>query len=75
MLQGGRSKMRQLERLRELFMRHRQLTRKEVMKILDISPVTAGRYIAALCSEGLVEKVEPSRSPRSHYFRLRPSPP
>jgi DNA-binding NtrC family response regulator len=74
MFEGGRSKMRQLERLRELFGLHRQLTRKEVMKILDVSPVTAGRYIAALSAEGLVEKVMPSRSPRSHYFKLSELP-
>jgi DNA-binding NtrC family response regulator len=70
-LQGGRSKMRQLETLRELFRRHRQLTRREVARTLEVSSVTAGVYIAALCSEGLVEKVEPNRSPRSHYFQIR----
>jgi DNA-binding NtrC family response regulator len=68
----GRSRMRQLERLRQLFARHTQLTRKEVVKILSVSSVTAGRYIKQLCEEGLIEKVMPSRSPRSHYFRLRP---
>jgi len=69
-LREGSSAMRRTERLRELFRTHRRLTRMEVAATLGISLPTATRDLQALCSEGFVEKVCPSRSPRSHYFRL-----
>jgi DNA-binding NtrC family response regulator len=70
-LGASRHAIRRLERLRELFREHGKLTRAEAARILGVSPVTATKDLRKLIAEGLVEKVEPSRSPRSHYFRLR----
>jgi DNA-binding NtrC family response regulator len=70
-LRMGHAPFRRRERLRELFRQHHQLARPEVMQLLRISPQTATRDLKALAAEGLIEKVEPSGSPRTHYFRLR----
>ena len=75
MLRLGNSPLRRLERLRDMFARHCRLTRAEVVKLLNISTTTATKDLRVLCEEGLIEKVKPSGSPRSHFFRLRQSPP
>jgi len=69
-LARGRSGMRRLERLRELFRQHRKLTRREVAELIGICPATATRDLKGLLAEGFIEKVKPTPSPRSHYFRL-----
>jgi len=66
----GSSSLRRLERLRALFRKHQKLTRGEIMRILRISPNTATKDLKILCEEGLIERVEPSSSTRTHYFRL-----
>ncbi|HOX07173.1 MAG TPA: sigma-54 dependent transcriptional regulator [Planctomycetota bacterium] len=70
-LRGGRTALRRLERLRELFARHRRLTRAEVAAILEVAPKTATADLRALCRIGFIEKVEPGASRRTHYFALR----
>jgi DeoR/GlpR family transcriptional regulator of sugar metabolism len=67
--------LRRLDRLRAIFREHNKLTRAEVILILDVSMATATRDLKLLCSEGTIERVEPTASPRTHYFRLRPSSP
>ena len=47
------------------------MTRSELIRILDVSPNTATKDLKALCEEGLIERVEPSTSTRSHYFVLK----
>ena len=66
----GHSPARNLVRLRRLFREHDVLTRQEVMKALGISTGTATAYLKQLCNEGITIKVQPTRSPRSAYFRL-----
>jgi DNA-binding NtrC family response regulator len=68
MLQQGTSALRRLERLRALFETHKNLTRAEIIRILQISPNTATKYLKTLCDEGHIRRIEPSASPRSHYF-------
>jgi DNA-binding NtrC family response regulator len=63
--------LRRLERLRAIFANHPRLNRKETAKIMGVSLVTATRDLQALCREGLIEKVTPSASPRSHHFKLK----
>jgi DNA-binding NtrC family response regulator len=70
-LRRGRSGMRRIERLKELFRDHGKLTRREIIEILGISPATATRDLKRLLKEDFVEKVKPTPSPRSHYFRRR----
>jgi Fic family protein len=62
---------RRRDRMRALFARHGKLTRQEFAALLGTSADTAGRDLKLLRAEGLVEKVEPTRSPRTHCFRLR----
>jgi DNA-binding NtrC family response regulator len=66
-----RSTARRLGALLDLFRRHRKLTRADAVRIIGVSPPTATRDMKALCAEGLIEKVMPKASPRTHYFRLR----
>jgi DeoR/GlpR family transcriptional regulator of sugar metabolism len=63
--------MRRRDRVGDLFHRHGKLTRKEIAALLGTSPDTVTRDLKVLLAEGLIEKVKPSASPRSHYFRLR----
>ncbi len=69
-LQGGRTSLRRLERLRALFRQHRTLTRSELIRTLNISPTTATANLKTLCREGFIRRVEPSGSTRSFYFTL-----
>ena len=70
MLRSGRSQLRRVERLKELFAQHRTLTRGEVTRILEVSPNTATKYLKVLCDEGCIRRIEPSASTRSHYFEI-----
>ncbi len=72
-LRLSRSRLRQAERLRELFLKHRKLARSEVIELLNVSPNTATKYLKDLCDEGFIQRVEPSASSRSYYFVLRES--
>ncbi|MFC1462352.1 sigma 54-interacting transcriptional regulator [Verrucomicrobiota bacterium] len=67
----GKSRARRLELLRSLFLQHQILTRSEIVKTFRVSPNTATSDLKALCEEGMIERVKPSKSPRSVYFRLR----
>ncbi len=71
LLRGGRSPLRRLDRLRALFGTHGKLTRAEVVQILAISPNTATKDLQALVTEGLLERIEPTASTRTHYFKVR----
>ena len=71
----GETMLRRVDRLRALLEKHGKLTRAEAARILGVAPDTAGRYLKQLCREGFARKVEPTRSPRTHYFRLKESPP
>jgi DNA-binding NtrC family response regulator len=65
---------RRLDRLHELFRRHRKLGRKEVAGLLGVSHVTATRDLQELCAQGFIEKIAHGKSPRTHYFALRTRP-
>lgn len=71
LLKHGRSPMRRLQRLRKLFEKHHELTRNEIISILDVSPNTATKDLRSLCDEGYIERIEPSASSRSFYFSLK----
>jgi transcriptional regulator with PAS, ATPase and Fis domain len=65
------SRIRRIEKIKELFLKHKKLTRNEIVDALDISPNTATKDLKALIDEGFIIRVEPSASTRSHYFQLR----
>jgi DNA-binding NtrC family response regulator len=71
LLRSQRTTMRRLERLRELFKRHKRLKSGEVAKILGVSRPTASRYLSELKREGVVEKITPTRSRSSHYYQIK----
>ena len=64
----GRSRIRRLDRIHELFKRHRKLTRSELAETLDISPNTATKDLQTLVKLGAIRRIEPSGSSRSVYF-------
>mgnify|MGYP001015528039 CR=1 FL=1 len=72
-LAGGRSPLRRRDRMRALFERHGKLTRQELAALLGTSVDTTGRDLKLLLAEGRIEKVEPTASPRTHYFKLKGS--
>lgn len=69
-LKKGRSRMRRLEALRELFAQHKTLTRSEIIDATGISPSIATADLQTLASEQFVERIQPSKSPRSTYFKM-----
>lgn len=72
-LRKGRSQIRRLDHLRDLFTKFEKLTRGEVIEIMGVSPNTATKDLKALCKEGFIERIEPSASSRSYYFQLKRS--
>jgi len=70
-IRSGTSPVRRLDRLRDLFREYKKLTRGEIIEIMGVSPNTATKYLEELISEGLIDRVEPSASTRSHYFVLK----
>jgi DNA-binding NtrC family response regulator len=76
-IQSGRSMLRRHDRIRSLFRQYSKLTRAEIITALRVSPNTATKDLDILCSEGFIERVEPSASSRSFYFRIveKPAPP
>jgi DNA-binding NtrC family response regulator len=70
-LRKGKSRMRRMETLRSLFRTHQNLTRSEIIDALSISPNAATSDLKDLIAEGYIDRVQPSRSPRSAYFTLR----
>ena len=70
----SRSPMRRLDQLRELFRRYGKLTNLEVVQLLMISQKTVCTDLKILRNERFITKVEPNRSPRTHYFVLNENP-
>ena len=71
LIEPGRSRLRRLERIRALFAAHPALTRAELVRVLGASNNTVTSDLKILCDEGLIQRIEPSASPRSVYFQLR----
>jgi DNA-binding NtrC family response regulator len=69
---GARTRDRS-ERLRRLFRERRELSRGEAAGLLGCAPGTAAKELARLQDGGFIERVCPTRSARTHYFRLRAS--
>ncbi len=63
---------RRLEKIKNLFIENKDLTRKEIAKKLQISLPTATTDLKKLLDEKYILKIEPSISPRSHYFVINP---
>ncbi|PCJ56829.1 MAG: hypothetical protein COA79_17905 [Planctomycetota bacterium] len=64
------SYFRRIVAIKELFDEHKDLARKEICQITGIPDLTMGRYLKSLREEGYIVKMEPTKSPRTHYFSL-----
>lgn len=58
------------ELIKSLFIEYKKLTRKELVKLIDISEPTATTYLKKLVMSNFIKKIMPNSSPRSHYFIL-----
>lgn len=54
----------------KLFQQYKELTRSQITDALEICSLTATKDLQQLCKEGRLEKVKPTLSPRSHYFKI-----
>ncbi|MFW5871156.1 MAG: sigma 54-interacting transcriptional regulator [Verrucomicrobiota bacterium] len=75
MLRHGKPRIRRLDNLKNLFKKYRKLTRSEIVRITGFSPNTITKDLKDLINNDFIERVEPSRSTRSHYFILKETPP
>jgi len=70
-LKSGFKIQARVDSLKALFVQHKKLTRSQVSAILKVSPLTAANALHALCEEGFIEKIMPSKSTKSHYFNIK----
>ena len=71
MLENGAGRLRRIDRVRALFREHKTLTRAELIQIVGVAPNTASTDLQQLLDEGFITRVEPTASPRTHYFTLK----
>lgn len=57
--------------LKEAFRKCSELTRQEIIGIMEISPATATNDLKALIAEDFIEKIQPTPAPRTHYFKIK----
>lgn len=70
-LNNSKNSIRRLDRLKDLFREHKKFTRKELIEITKFAPKTIARDLEQLCKEGVVERVMPNATARTHYFILK----
>lgn len=59
-----------LDNIKELFLKHKRLTRNQIMAVTKVSPSTATKDLQTLCSIGFIIKKSPTKSPRTDYFEI-----
>lgn len=64
------SSRHRLVAIKKIFSEHKELTRKQIAELLNISLPTVTTDLKTLVKESFIVKMEPSKSPRSHYFIL-----
>ncbi|PCJ58636.1 MAG: hypothetical protein COA79_12820 [Planctomycetota bacterium] len=64
------SYIRRVEAIKQLFKENKTITRKEIYQIIGAANITIGKDLKRLREEGFIKKVEPTKSPRTHYFIL-----
>lgn len=69
--QNSGSYFRRIEAIKKLFEEHKNLSRKEICQITGVPDLTVGRYLKMLIEENFIKKMEPTKSPRTHYFALK----
>jgi transcriptional regulator with PAS, ATPase and Fis domain len=56
--------------LKELFVKYKKLTRKQVVEILKIATTTATKDLQTLCDQGFIVRKTPTKSSRTDYFEV-----
>ena len=64
----GNKVSQRLENLKELFKKHKRLTRKQIVESFSISAVTATKDLEELCQQGVIQQNMPTKSIKSRYF-------
>ena len=64
------SYLRRKTKLIKMFEKYQNLSRSEVARILNLALNTAAKDLANLEEEGIIERIRPNNSPRTHYFSL-----
>lgn len=64
------SYLRRKTKLIKMFEKYQNLSRSEVARILNLALNTAAKDLANLEDEGIIERIRPNDSPRTHYFSL-----
>ena len=59
-----------LDKIKELFLKHKRLTRNQIMAVTKVSPSTATKDLQTLCNIGFIIKKSPTKSPRTDYFEI-----
>lgn len=67
---NAKSAHRRIQRLKELFVVHKQLRRIEIINTLKIAQTTATKDLKQLIDENFITKIMPTSSARTHYFEL-----
>lgn len=70
-----KSQYRRIEELRRLFREHKRFSGKEASILLGVTPKTISNDFKILIKEGFLQKIEPSKSPRTHYFIINENNP
>ena len=70
-LKNSGSYFRRIEEIKKLFLEHKNLSRKEICQITGVPDLTIGRYLKTLKDENYIVKMEPTKSPRTHYFAIK----
>lgn len=56
--------------IKELFQTYKKLTRSQIVEITGMNPGSASKELQAFCNSGLIKKVTPTKSVKSHFFVL-----
>lgn len=65
------SRRHRLIAIKKIFQEHTELTRLQISELLQISLPTVTTDLKVLLKDNFISKIEPSKSPRSHYFILK----
>lgn len=66
--QNHTSADRRLQRIKDIFQSCDRVYRTQLSKLLEVAPKTITSDFKKLLEEGFITRIEPSASPRSHYF-------
>lgn len=69
-MHGKKHNQMRTETLKRMFQKYKKLSKTEAAKALNCSINSISDDIDILLNEGVIEKIEPSTSPRTHYYQI-----